>query len=232
MIKACIFDLDGVIVDTAKYHFQAWRRLANELGFDFSEADNEQLKGVSRMESLDIILSWGGLTLPEARKIELADRKNDWYKNLISHMQADEILPGVTDFLAELQNKGIRIALGSASKNAAPVITSIGLGGVFEVIIDGHQTTRSKPDPQVFQLAAEALALQPSECIVFEDAESGVEAALAGGFFAVGVGSPAVLGKAHTVIPGFKGMTWSNILTALQQTDKRQPAFAPKGSGG
>ena len=163
MIKACIFDLDGVIVDTAKYHFQAWRRLANELGFDFSEADNEQLKGVSRMESLEIILKWGGVTLSEEQKLEWADRKNEWYKVLISNMTPDEILPGVPEFLAQLQSHGIRIALGSASKNALPVIESIGLGPLFEVVIDGTHTTRSKPDPQVFLLAAQRLELQPNE---------------------------------------------------------------------
>lgn len=216
MIKACIFDLDGVIVDTAKYHFQAWRRLANELGFDFSEADNEQLKGVSRMESLDIILGWGGITPSKEQKLELADRKNEWYKDLISHMQPGEILPGVPEFLDDLQRNGIRIALGSASKNAGAVIQSIGLGDCFEVIVDGRQTTRSKPDPQVFQLAAAELGLQPAACIVFEDADSGIEAALAGGFYAVGVGSPEVLGKAHMVIPGFAGLAWSDVLNTLK----------------
>lgn len=216
MIKACIFDLDGVIVDTAKYHFQAWRRLANELGFDFSEADNEQLKGVSRMESLDIILGWGGITPSKEQKLELADRKNEWYKDLISHMQPGEILPGVPEFLDDLQRHGIRIALGSASKNAGAVIQSIGLGDCFEVIVDGRQTTRSKPDPQVFQLAAAELGLQPAACIVFEDADSGIEAALAGGFYAVGVGSPEVLGKAHMVIPGFAGLAWSDVLNTLK----------------
>lgn len=216
MIKACIFDLDGVIVDTAKYHFQAWRRLANELGFDFSEADNEQLKGVSRMESLDIILGWGGITPSKEQKLELADRKNEWYKDLISHMQPGEILPGVPEFLDDLQRHGIRIALGSASKNAGAVIQSIGLRDCFEVIVDGRQTTRSKPDPQVFQLAAAKLGLQPAACIVFEDADSGIEAALAGGFYAVGVGSPEVLGKAHMVIPGFAGLAWSDVLNTLK----------------
>ncbi len=216
MIQACIFDLDGVIVDTAKYHFQAWRRLANELGFDFSEADNEQLKGVSRMESLDIILSWGGLTLPEAQKRELAERKNEWYKELISHMQPAEILPGVLAFLEELQQRGIRLALGSASKNAGAVMQSIGLAQRFEVVVDGHLATRSKPDPQVFLMAAQAMGLAPGQCIVFEDAESGVEAALRGGFYAVGVGSPAVLGKAHWVIPGFEGVHFHELLQHIQ----------------
>ena len=216
MIKACIFDLDGVIVDTAKYHFQAWRRLANELGFDFTEADNEQLKGVSRLESLDIILGWGGITLSVEQKHELAERKNKWYKDLISHMQADEILPGVPAFLDDLQRHGIHIALGSASKNAGAVIQSIGLKNRFETIVDGHHTTRSKPDPQVFQLAAQNLGLAPESCIVFEDADSGIEAAVAGGFYAVGVGRPEVLGKAHMVIPGFDRLTWSDVLDAIR----------------
>lgn len=215
MIKACIFDLDGVIVDTAKYHFQAWRRLANELGFDFSEADNEQLKGVSRMESLEIILKWGGVSLSDEQKLEWADRKNEWYKALISNMTPDEILPGVAEFLSQLQSNGIRIALGSASKNALPVIESIGLGPLFEVVIDGTKTTRSKPDPQVFQLAAQDLALSPNECIVFEDAESGIEAALNGGFYAVGIGRPEVLGKAQLVVAGFAGLQWEEVVKAM-----------------
>ncbi|HRF41857.1 MAG TPA: HAD-IA family hydrolase, partial [Saprospiraceae bacterium] len=189
--------------------------LANELGFDFSEADNEQLKGVSRMESLEIILKWGGVALSEEQKIEWADRKNEWYKALISNMTPDEILPGVPEFLAQLQSNGIRIALGSASKNALPVIESIGLGPVFEVVIDGTQTTLSKPDPQVFRLGAQRLGLKPYECIVFEDAESGIEAALNGRFYAVGIGRPEVLGKAHLVIPGFVGLQWEEVVKAM-----------------
>lgn len=189
--------------------------MANELGFDFSEADNEQLKGVSRMESLEIILKWGGVALSEEQKIEWADRKNEWYKALISNMTPDEILPGVPEFLAQLQSNGIRIALGSASKNALPVIESIGLGPVFEVVIDGTQTTLSKPDPQVFRLGAQRLGLKPYECIVFEDAESGVEAALNGRFYAVGIGRPEVLGKAHLVVPGFVGLQWEEVVKAM-----------------
>lgn len=212
MIKACIFDLDGVIVDTAKYHFLAWRRLANELGFDFTEADNEKLKGVSRMGSLDLILTWGGLALEETKKIELADRKNEWYKAYLQDMSPSDILEGVIPFLQELQNRGIRIGLGSASKNAMTVVERIGLKDTFEVIIDGNIATRSKPDPQVFMLGAEALGVKPEECIIFEDAESGIEAALNGGFYAVGIGSPENLGQAHLVIPNFIGRTFNNIL--------------------
>jgi len=211
MIKACIFDLDGVIVDTAKYHFIAWRRLANSLGFDFTEAENEKLKGVGRMESLDIILGWGGVSLSVQQKEALAVQKNEWYKALIQHMQPDEILPGVHAFLDDLQRRGILIGLGSASKNATEVIQSVGLADTFDIIVDGKQTTRSKPDPEVFLLAARGLGFSPEECIVFEDAESGIDAALHGGFYAVGVGSPEVLGKAHAVIPGFSGLTLDNI---------------------
>ncbi|MDX1942396.1 MAG: beta-phosphoglucomutase [Saprospiraceae bacterium] len=215
MIKACIFDLDGVIVDTAKYHFLAWRRLANELGFDFTEADNEKLKGVSRMGSLDLILQWGGLDLSEAEKLELADRKNDWYKEYLKDMSSDDILEGVMSFLQELKKRGIRIGLGSASKNAMMVVERIGLQDTFEVIIDGNKATKSKPDPQVFALGAEALGVAPEESIVFEDAESGIQAALNGGFYAVGIGSPENLGHAHLVIPNFIGKSFDDIVESI-----------------
>jgi len=133
MIKACIFDLDGVIVDTAKYHFIAWRRLANELGFDFSEKENEKLKGVSRMDSLNLILKWGGVSLSEEEKLEWTDRKNGWYREFILKMEPDEILDGVIPFLDELEAKGIKIALGSSSKNAGTIIEQVGLKDRFEV---------------------------------------------------------------------------------------------------
>ena len=215
MIQACIFDLDGVIVDTAKYHYLAWKRLAGELGFDLTEKDNEQLKGVSRMGSLQHILNWAGLEKSEEEKIALATRKNEWYKEYIAEMTSDEILDGVMDFLADLRKHNIKMALGSASKNAVAVIQNIGLMDTFEVIIDGTKTTRSKPDPQVFQLAAEQIGCEPAGCIVFEDAVSGVEAALAGGFYAVGIGSPANLSAAHLVIPDFKNHNFEKIVQIL-----------------
>ncbi|MCB9275965.1 MAG: beta-phosphoglucomutase [Lewinellaceae bacterium] len=217
MIKACIFDLDGVIVDTAKYHFLAWRRLANELGFDFSEEDNEQLKGVSRMGSLELILQWGGIRLSEPEKLAWADKKNSWYREYILKMQPDEILDGVLPFLAELKGKDIQMGLGSASKNALDIITQIGLRELFESVVDGARATKSKPDPQVFLLGAAELGRQPSECIVFEDAAKGVEAALNGGFYAVGIGRAEHLGHAHLVIPDFKGLSFEDILEAIHQ---------------
>ena len=182
-IKACIFDLDGVICDTAKYHFKAWRKLANELGFDFTEEENEKLKGVSRVESLNLILSWGGFEEnDEEVKTAMADKKNAWYLDFITHMSPDETLPGVKNFLDDLKKRKIKIVLGSASKNSVTILERIGLMHYFDAIIDGNKTTRSKPDPEVFLLGAQAIGAEPKECIVFEDAEKGVEAALDGGF--------------------------------------------------
>ena len=205
-IQACLFDLDGVIVDTAKYHYQAWRRLANSLGFDFSEKENEQLKGVSRVRSLEIILEMGGVQKTEAEREALAAQKNEWYLEFINEMTPAEILPGVVDFLDDLREAGIRIGLGSASKNAPRILDRIELTAYFEAIIDGNKTTRSKPDPEVFLKGAEELHIQPQHCVVFEDAPKGIDAALNGGFYAIGVGEPENLGHAHLVIPGFAGL--------------------------
>ena len=220
MIKACIFDLDGVIVDTAKYHFQAWRRMANELGFDFSEKDNEQLKGVSRMDSINMILGWGNKHLTEEEKQQWAAKKNDWYLALVKEMTPAEILPGVLPLLKDLRKKGYKIALGSSSKNAELALRKVRIISYYNTIIDGTKTTRSKPDPQVFQMGAQRLRLQPEECIVFEDASSGVAAALAGGFYAVGMGSPENLGDAHLVLSSLEGVTIEDILKKLPKTPK------------
>lgn len=220
MIEACIFDLDGVIVDTAKYHFIAWRRLANELGFDFTEAENEQLKGVSRVESLELILKWGGIHLSEAEKERQAEKKNNWYREFILKMEADEILEGVIPFFDELEKRGVKLVLGSSSKNAGTIVERVGLSDRFAAIIDGTKTTRTKPDPQVFELGATAVGATPVQCIVFEDAEKGIEAALKGGFYAVGVGSPDVLGAAHFVIPGFKEVTVDEVFSAVLRDNR------------
>jgi beta-phosphoglucomutase len=218
-IKACIFDLDGVIVDTAKYHFKAWRRLANELGFDFTEEENEQLKGVSRVESLNLILKWGRKEEnDEEVKTMMADKKNAWYLEYIERMTADEILPGAETFVREAKSKGIKIVLGSASKNSKLILERIGMIHLFDAIIDGNSTTKSKPDPEVFLMGAQAVGLDPKECIVFEDAEKGIDAALAGGFYTVGVGNADVLDEAHIVIPGFEYIEYSEVLEALTST--------------
>lgn len=202
-MKACLFDLDGVIVDTAIYHFKAWRRLANELGFDFTEHQNEQLKGVSRMESLELILQWGGVTLSDEEKQQWAARKNEWYLAYVNQMTPQEVLPGVRNFLDSLRKAGIGIALGSASKNARLILERIDMLDAFDAIIDGTHTTKSKPDPEVFLLGAQALHQNPADCVVFEDAVAGIEAAHRGGMKAVGVGSPEVLTEADVVITAF-----------------------------
>ncbi|MDI9882005.1 beta-phosphoglucomutase [Flectobacillus longus] len=211
-VKACLFDLDGVIVDTAVYHFQAWRRLANELGFDFTEHQNEQLKGISRMESLELILNWGGVSLTEEEKIAWATKKNQWYLDLVMQMTPNEVLPGVPDFLKSLRENGIKIALGSASKNSKLILEKIQMLDYFDAIIDGNNITNGKPDPQVFLMGAEATGVQPTECVVFEDAVAGVQAAKAGGMKAVGVGSADILTEADIVISTFEGFSVEQLL--------------------
>ena len=215
-IEACIFDLDGVICDTARYHFKAWQRLANELGFDFSEEENEALKGVSRVESLNLILKWGGKDIrDEEEKTLLAEQKNTWYLELIQNMKPSETLPGVEKFLKDLQKRGIKIGLGSASKNARMILDRIGLTHYFEVIIDGNSTSKSKPHPEVFLMGAEQLGVSPKNAIVFEDAEKGIEAAVAGGFYAVGIGKALSLDDAHIIISGFEYIDIDEISEAL-----------------
>ncbi|MDI9863278.1 beta-phosphoglucomutase [Flectobacillus sp. DC10W] len=211
-VKACLFDLDGVIVDTAVYHFQAWRRLANELCFDFTEHQNEQLKGISRMESLELILNWGGVSLTEEEKIAWATKKNQWYLDLVMQMTPNEVLPGVPDFLKSLRENGIKIALGSASKNSKLILEKIQMLDYFDAIIDGNNITKGKPDPQVFLMGAEATGVQPTECVVFEDAVAGVQAAKAGGMKAVGVGSADILTEADIVISTFEGFSVEKLL--------------------
>ncbi len=201
MIKACIFDLDGVIVDTARYHYLAWQRLAKELGITFSLEDNERLKGVSRMRSLEIILEIGGKTMDEKSKEQLAAKKNQWFVDYVNAMKPEEIYPGVKKLLNHLRTMGLKVALASSSKNAKTVIKLIDIENEFDAIVDGTMTTRTKPDPEVFLLAASRLGLVPSDCVVFEDAEAGVEAALNAGMKCVGVGSPKQLGKANMIIP-------------------------------
>jgi beta-phosphoglucomutase len=206
-IKACLFDLDGVIVDTAKYHYLAWKRLANELGFEFTEEDNERLKGVSRMESLEVLLDIGGISFDKEIKEALAAKKNTWYVEYISKMDSSEILPGVLDFLKELKKKEIKISLGSVSKNAMTILANVGLVEYFDAIIDGTKITHAKPDPEVFLKGAEELGIEPKHCAVFEDAQAGIEAAINAGMYSIGVGSPEILGRANFVISNFQEMT-------------------------
>lgn len=210
-IKACIFDLDGVIVDTAKFHYIAWKELADEMGFDFTTEDNERLKGVSRMTSLDILLSIGKIEKSEEEKLAMATKKNENYVTYILKMGPEEILPGTKEFLDTLKKEGIKIALGSASKNAMTILERLELTHYFEAIIDGTKVSKAKPDPEVFLKGAQALGVQPENCVVFEDAEAGVEAALAGRMKCVGIGNAAILGKAHLVVDGLHQMNMEKL---------------------
>lgn len=210
-MKACLFDLDGVIVDTARYHYIAWKALANELGFDFTEKDNERLKGVSRMDSLNILLEIGGVQLDETEKLRLASKKNEHYVDFIAKMKPDEILPGVLDFLQLLKESGVKIALGSASKNAPMILERLNLLPWFDAIIDGNSVSKAKPDPEVFLNGAKALQVDPADCIVFEDAQAGVEAAIRGGMHVVGIGDTETLNQADLVIAGFEGLTLKEL---------------------
>ena len=210
-IKACIFDLDGVIVDTAVYHYKAWKKLANQLGFDFTEEQNEQLKGVSRVRSLQLILQWGGITKTEAEQSELADEKNTWYVEMISHMKPDEILPGAKEFIQACIDAGIKTALGSASKNSMMILEKINMVHMFNAVIDGNKVSKPKPDPEVFLKGAEELHIAPANCVVFEDAIAGIEAAIAGGMKAVGIGSPKVLIQANLVVSGLNEMSLEKL---------------------
>jgi len=200
MIKAAIFDLDGVIIDTAHYHYIAWKRLASEFGITLTHENNEMLKGVSRMRSLEIILSLGNLELPEQQKEQLAEKKNKWFVEYIESIRPEEIFPGVIDLIRNLRKQKIKIGLASSSKNAPRVIELLGIAKDFDTLVDGTMITHSKPDPEIFLLAAHKLGIAPHECVVFEDAEAGVEAAIAAGMKCVGVGSVEQLGKANRVV--------------------------------
>ena len=205
-IKACLFDLDGVVVDTARYHYLAWKKIADDLGFSFSEHDNERLKGVSRMESLDILLEIGKIKVDLKTKEELATTKNSLYVSYIQKMTPDEILPGVIRFLDELHNSGMLIALGSASKNAMSILDKINISQKFDAVIDGNKVSKAKPDPEVFLKGAIELGIDPQNCLVFEDAQAGIDAARNGGMHVIGIGQPENLKNAEFVIPGFETM--------------------------
>jgi beta-phosphoglucomutase len=188
-IKAVIFDLDGVIVSTDEHHFQAWKQLADAEGIPFDRNANDRLRGVSRMESLEIILAKSSRSYSATEKQKLAERKNDIYRKLLRGLSPSDVLPGVTATLQMLRERGLKIAIGSSSKNAVPILRAIGLAEVFDAIADGTQITRSKPDPEVFRLAAQRLGVSSEQCLVVEDAEAGVEAALAAGMSVLAVGS-------------------------------------------
>ncbi|WP_420553544.1 beta-phosphoglucomutase [Tenacibaculum aiptasiae] len=203
MKKGFIFDLDGVIVDTAKYHFLAWKKLANDIGIDFTETQNEQLKGVSRVRSLEKILSWGNKTIPEDEFMELMAKKNNDYLSYIAKMDESEILPDVPKVLNYLKKEDQPISLGSASKNARQILKKVNLISDFNAIVDGNDVSKAKPDPEVFLNAAKSLEMIPQNCIVFEDSLAGVQAANNANMISIGIGDKDVLKEADYVFNDF-----------------------------
>lgn len=202
-MKGFIFDLDGVIVDTAKYHYLAWKHLADELGIPFTEEDNERFKGVSRKRCLEILLEMGGMEVTREQFNRWLHEKNEDYLSHISKMDASEILPDVPKVLDYLRQRDIPMALGSASKNARPILEKVGLISYFNAIVDGNEVVKAKPDPQVFLIAAERLGVSPEACVVFEDALAGIEAANAAGMRSIGIGDPDILTEADAVFRDF-----------------------------
>ena len=208
-MKAVIFDLDGVITDTAEYHYLAWKSLADELQLPFDKEYNEKLKGVSRMESLELILALGNETYTEEEKQALAEKKNDLYKEMITKITPEDLLPGIESLLTELQNAGIKTALASASKNAPFILDRLGVTHYFTHVVDVNTIKRGKPDPEIFLTGAAKLGVAPEDCIGVEDAEAGIESILSAGMYAVGVGTPAQMQKADLIVSSTAELTLS-----------------------
>jgi beta-phosphoglucomutase len=194
-IKAVIFDLDGVITDTSEYHYRAWKRLSDEEGIPFTRNDNENLRGVSRGECLKILLK--GKQVSDEQFQEMMDRKNGYYVELLGKMTSENILSGAKELVLELKKRGIKTAIASASKNARTVLQGTGIEGLFDVIVDGYSIKNTKPAPDIFLFAAKELGIKPEDCAVVEDAEAGIEAALAGNMIPIGIGPKERVGKAH-----------------------------------
>jgi len=211
--------MDGVIVDTAKHHFTAWKALADELSIPFTNKDNEALKGLGRIDSLERILQLGDLELNSKTKLKLMENKNSLYLELVKSMGVDDILPGVSGLIEELKYEGIGICLGSSSRNATVILKNIGLYDLFDGVVDGNHITLSKPDPEVFIKGAKILDLSPSNCVVFEDAVAGVEAAKSGGFFALGVGDEKELKNADAVVSDLSKMNLSKLQDIVNLND-------------
>lgn len=208
-----IFDLDGVITDTAEYHYHSWQRLADEIGIPFNRADNDALRGLPRRRSLDLVLK--GRVLPEEEMQRLMTLKNDYYRAFLSEITPDDLLPGVGDFLQAARAAGIKIGLGSASRNAHDVLARLGVTPLFDAIGDGGSVVHQKPAPDLFVWVAGALLLPPNQCVVFEDAEAGIDAAKTGGFWTVGIGPAERVGHAHRRIDDLICVTFNDFLPPL-----------------
>ncbi|WAA09303.1 beta-phosphoglucomutase [Fervidibacillus albus] len=218
-MKAVIFDLDGVITDTAEYHYLAWKQLGEELGIPFDRTFNEQLKGVSRMESLEKILAYGNKTnaYTVEEKEQFATKKNELYKQLIQKITPNDLLPGIEKFMQEVKEKGMKIGLASASKNAFTVIEKLEVGHYFDTIVDAATVKHSKPDPEVFLKAADQLGVPYESCVGVEDAQAGVEAIKRAGMFAVGVGNADQLAQADLVVSSTNELKFVDLFRAFTE---------------
>ncbi|MCB9252415.1 MAG: beta-phosphoglucomutase [Flavobacteriales bacterium] len=209
---ACIFDLDGVLVDTAVFHFKAWKKIARKLGFELSSLQNEMLKGISRRESLEIIVRLSGTKINADEKELLLEEKNQNYLYLIKDLQPSDLLPGAGELLQQLSLNQHKIGLGSASKNANSILIKLGIHSIFDAIIDGSKTSAGKPNPEVFLKAAEEMSEPPGNCVVFEDAAAGIEAAKKAGMYAIGIGQTQNLPNADLILPDLKNFTYQNFM--------------------
>ena len=211
MIKACIFDLDGVIVDSSKYHFSSWRKVLLEVGVNLTEKENEMIKGRSRKESLDIVLKKHLIELSSREKRSIMGRKNDYYVTYIQSMDLSHVFDGVRDFIDMIKEEGIRTSIASASKNAKIVLKKIEMVDYFDAILDGHSVTYPKPNPEIFLRCALAMKVEPNECIVFEDSISGIDAAKKAGMYSVGIGKKDDLSNSHFVVSNIKNINWNRL---------------------
>ncbi len=212
-VRGFIFDLDGVLTDTAEFHYRAWQRLADEEGLPFNRQANEALRGVSRRESLRLII--GERPYPEDQIQAMMERKNRYYLQAVESISPADLLPGAQALLREIRAAGLKAGVGSASKNAAQVIERLGLRPLLDAVADGYSVERPKPAPDLFLHAAAQLGLPPAECAVVEDAAAGVEAARAGGFRTVGLGPPERVGQAEAIFPSLEGVHLADLLRAL-----------------
>ncbi|MFO7815459.1 MAG: beta-phosphoglucomutase [Halanaerobiales bacterium] len=196
-LKGFIFDLDGVVTDTAEYHYLGWKKLADEEGMKFDREFNEKFRGVSRMECLDLLLEANGRQVTSGKRKELAERKNNYYREYLKNITKDNLLEGIEKILSRLKDKGYKLAIASASKNTSIVVEKLNIKEMFDTISDGYSVKKTKPAPDLFLHTAEKLDLEPEQCIVFEDAEAGVDAAIAANMTAVGIGPEGRVGHAH-----------------------------------
>jgi beta-phosphoglucomutase len=215
-IKAFIFDLDGVITDTAEFHYLAWRKLADSLGICFDRSFNEQLKGISRMESLEMILNYGNKPnlYSESEKVELAEKKNRFYLELIKDITSENTLPGIKTLLEKLKKEEIKVGLASASKNAKTIINRLELSHYFDCIVDSAKIEKGKPNPEIFLEATRQLKLLPQECIGVEDAAAGVQAIKAANMTAIGVGNDEILKQADLVVETTEELVYEKLIAA------------------